>query len=268
MIKRDYPSPAERFRILEALIFASQSPVRSSEMAEVTGWPESLIERDLRQVEGRFLDHGLQLQKVAGTFRLVTKAELSEYVEKLIGVQSRRRLSRAQLETLSVVAYRQPVPRAQVEAYRGVNCDRVLAQLSDLRLIREAGRAELPGRPYLFATTVEFLRYFGLESLQQLPDMGDYKREPQEGISASQAHWNASARGQESWDGEATPEPATVAAPPASPVAVPKMGTMAPIAEEISAGSSTKSLRKLLDKIKGRSAAQARVGPLQREEAS
>lgn len=265
MSRNDYPSPDERFRILESMIYVSPTPVRLSELAEATGWTEGMIERDLRQVGGRYIDHGLELQRVAGAYRLVTKAELSEHVERLIGVQTRRRLSRSQLETLAVVAYRQPVTRAQVEAYRGVNCERLLAQLSDLRLIREAGRAELPGRPYLYATTVEFLRYFGIDKLENLPDMGELKRQPVEGISASQALWNASARGESNWDTPVEPLAPTltssVPVPEPAPAAVaqaPIIQAMAPIAEEAASGT-TKSLRKLLDKIRGRSPAKVRV---------
>ena len=262
MSRNDYPVPDERFRILESMIFTSPSPVRVSELAEATGWSEGMIERDLRQVEGRYLDHGLELQRVAGAYRLVTKSEMSEHVERLIGVQTRRRLTRSQLETLAVVAYRQPVTRAQVEAYRGVNCERLLSQLSDMRLVREAGRAELPGRPYIYATTIEFLRYFGLDKLENLPDMGELKRQPVEGISASQALWNASARGESSWDeGVEAPVAAPEAAPEAAPMETRPIQAMAPLAEELAGGSSstTKSLRKLLDKIRGRSPAKQRV---------
>lgn len=271
MSPTDLPDSEERIRALEAMIFMSPTPVRPSELAEATGWGEGLIERDLSKVRARYRDHGLQLQKVAGAYRLVTRAETSPYVERLIGVQSRRRLSRAQLETLSVVAYRQPVTRAQVEAYRGVNCDRILAQLCDLRLIREAGRAEGPGRPLLYASTVEFLRYFGLENLSQLPDIGDLRKESSQGISASQAHWNASARGETSWDERpevAEPPAATLESQPhasqEAEVPQPQFSAMAPIAEEL-AHSPTKSLRKLLDKIRGRSATRT---PQRVEEAS
>ena len=264
---KDYPSPDERFRVLEAMIFVSAGPVRLSELVEATGWPESLIERDLQKVKGRYLDHGLELQRVAGAYRLVTKSELNEHIERLIGVQTRRRLTRAQLETLAVIAYRQPVTRAELEGYRGVGCERLLSQLCDMRLIREAGRAEQPGRPYLYATTVEFLRYFGLESLEKLPDMGQLQRTPVEGISASQARWNASAQGEESWDSE-TPVAAPVEAPlatPPTPQATPDFAALQPIAEELAgAHSPTKSLRKLLDKIRGRS---ARTVTAAREEA-
>lgn len=270
MTPKEYPAPAERFRALEAMIFTSPSPVRASELSEATGWPESLIERDLRGATGRYVDHGVELQKVAGAWRMVTKAELSGAVERLVGVQNRRRLTRAQLETLAVVAYRQPVTRAQVESYRGVCSDRLLSQLSDMRLIREAGRAELPGRPLIYATTVEFLRYFGMESLGALPDMGELKRASSVGISASQARWNASARGETSWDSaeeqsDSVEEmPQVAAAPGAAPVALPDR----PAASEgavAEANTPTKSLRKLLDKIRGRSAATA---PRRREEAS
>lgn len=269
MSRNDSPySPDERFRILESMIFVSPSPVRLSELAEATGWSESQIERDLSRVKGRYLDHGLELRRVAGAYQLVTKSELSEHVERLIGVQTRRRLTRAQLETLSVVAYRQPVTRAQVEAYRGVNCERLLSQLTDMRLVREAGRAELPGRPYVYATTVEFLRYFGLEKLEQLPDMGELKRQPVEGISASQALWNRSARGEDQWDsGEVSVEEVPAGAPAPAPSlevrTIPAAGV--PGEAVASANSPTKSLRKLLDKIRGRSAARQ---PQRVEEAS
>ena len=268
MSPTDLPESEERIRALEAMIFMSPTPVRPSELSEATGWSESLIERDLNKVRARYRDHGIQLQKVAGAYRLVTRSETSPYVERLIGVQSRRRLSRAQLETLSVVAYRQPVTRAQVEAYRGVNCDRILAQLCDLRLIREAGRAETPGRPLIYASTVEFLRYFGLENLGQLPDIGDLRKESSQGISASQAHWNASARGETSWDEVAEPPAAALESQPHPSQEVevpqPQFSAMAPIAEEL-AHSPTKSLRKLLDKIRGRSSTRT---PQRAEEAS
>jgi segregation and condensation protein B len=190
------PPPSERIRALQAMLFVSSTPVKISEIAEATGWDQRLVERDVERLQDLMEGHGLEVQRVAGALRLVTAPHVSGYVEKLIGVQTKRRLTRAQLETLAIVAYRQPATRAQVEAYRGVNCERLLAQLVELRLIREAGRAELPGRPYVYGTTSDFLRYFGLDNTEALPDISELKvQKVTAGVSASQAIWNAAATG-------------------------------------------------------------------------
>ncbi|CAN0283897.1 unnamed protein product, partial [Phaeothamnion confervicola] len=164
-------SQEERLAALEAMLFASPGAVRFSELAEATGWKPGMLERDLNDLAQSLSLRGIELQRIAGAVRLVTRNTTSPYVERLIGVQTRRRLTRAQLETLAVVAYRQPATRAQAESLRGVSCERVLGQLCDLRLIREVGRAELPGRPLLYGTTPDFLRYFGLNNLEQMPDL-------------------------------------------------------------------------------------------------
>jgi len=245
----------ERLAALEAMLFASPGAVRFSELAEATGWKASLLERDLGQLAQTLRPRGIELQRVAGAVRLVTRNTTSGYVERLIGVQTRRRLTRAQLETLSVVAYRQPATRAQAEALRGVSCERVLGQLCDLRLIREVGRAELPGRPLLYGTTPDFLRYFGLNSLDQMPDLTELKRStPVEGVSASQASWNAAARGEtenpQGFDSvDITPDTNEASSPS-------KMGTMQPIAAEL-AGAPSAGLQKLFDRIKGKKPAHA-----------
>ncbi len=163
------PPPDRRVAILEALLFASAVPVRTADLQEACGWPLQILNHDLDRLGREFSGRGLELQRVAGAWLLVTAAETGPWVERFLKVQSRKQLSRAQLETLAVVAYRQPVTRAEVDAYRGVRSDRTLHQLEDLRLIREVGRAELPGRPIQFGTTSDFLRYFSLDRLEDLP---------------------------------------------------------------------------------------------------
>ena len=241
------PPPSERIRALQAMLFVSATPVKISEIAEATGWDQRLVERDVERLQDLMEGHGLEVQRVAGALRLVTASQLSGYVEKLIGVQTKRRLTRAQLETLSIVAYRQPATRAQVEAYRGVNCERLLAQLVELRLIREAGRADLPGRPHIYGTTADFLRYFGLDGLEALPDISDLK--PQKmanGVSASQAIWNAAATGdEEAQQGGPDMKVFKMLTP---------LGTMSdrPSTASEAGPAPSSGLKKLFDKIRGK----------------
>ncbi|MEW6283810.1 MAG: SMC-Scp complex subunit ScpB [Candidatus Eremiobacterota bacterium] len=165
----EIPEPSRRQAVLEALLFLSSTPMRVGELCEICQWGRELLERDLERLAESLQGRGIELQRVAGAVRLVTSPAVAPYAERMLKVQSRKRLTRSQLETLAVVAYRQPATRAQVEAYRGVKCERALSQLLELRLIREVGRAPLPGRPCQYGTTAEFLRHFGLNDLSQLP---------------------------------------------------------------------------------------------------
>ena len=141
------PAPSERVKALEAMLFASPGPVKVADLADACGWEKSVVDKDLERLE-RILDgRGIELARVAGSLRLVTAPEAAPYIEKLLRVQTKKRLTRAQLEVLSIVAYKQPVTRAQLESFRGINCDRTLAQLVDLGLVRQCGRAEMPGAP-------------------------------------------------------------------------------------------------------------------------
>ncbi len=162
-------TPSQRMAVIEALLFVNPAPMRVTELEEVCGWNRELIERDLERLQEALAGRGIELQRVAGAVRLVTVPGAAEFIEKMLKIQSRRRLSRSQLETLAVVAYKQPVTRAQVESYRGVKSERPLSQLMELRLLREVGRAPLPGRPCMYGTTAEFLRHFGLNDLKEMP---------------------------------------------------------------------------------------------------
>lgn len=253
--EREY-SQRERLAAIEAMLFASPVPVKLSELAEASGWKASVIEGDLDALDDYLEPRGFQLQRVVGAYRLVTKSSQSRFVERLLGVQTRRRLTRAQLETLAIVGYRQPVTRAQAEALRGVSCERLLGQLVDLRLIREVGRAELPGRPILYGTTPEFLKYFNLNHVSDLPDIGELKRKivPAE-VSASQASWNAAARGET--DRPEGFESINVAPPEAAPPAAVAPGSvMQAIGAEIRAipveTGPSQGLMKLFNKIRGK----------------
>ena len=126
------------------------------------------LQRDLER-EGR----GVQIAEVASTFRLTTHAEHAPYFERMAYSPTRSHLSQAALETLSIVAYRQPITRIDIEEIRGVKSERALASLVSKDLIEEVGRAEAVGRPILYGTTKSFLDHFGLPSIKELPEPGN-----------------------------------------------------------------------------------------------
>ena len=162
----------EAVDVLEALLFASDSPLEAERIQEVRGLPAAVAARELVDALRRRLDdegRGLQVIEAGGGFRLVTRPELSPWLVKLARSKTRSRLSRPALETLAIIAYRQPVSRPEVDAVRGVNSEGVLDNLLDRRMIRIAGRKDSPGRPFLYETTRDFLVAFGLRDVSDLP---------------------------------------------------------------------------------------------------
>lgn len=159
--------------ILEALIFVASAPVSAAQLATVIGTDEETIKAALSRLQEDYQQRGLRLRVHQGRYELTTAPEVSAYVERLLGLEVGARLSKAALETLAIIAYRQPITRAGIEAIRGVNSDSVVRSLLAKGLIEERGRADLPGRPLLYGTTSDFLAYFGLESLEQLPPIDE-----------------------------------------------------------------------------------------------
>jgi segregation and condensation protein B len=163
------PQPID---VVEALLFASDSPLEAERIREVldlgdAGEARALV--DALRERYQAADGALTVVEVAGGFRMVTRPEIAPWLMRLARTRTKARLSRAALETLAIVAYRQPVSRPEVDALRGVNSDAVLDSLLERRLIRIAGRKEAPGRPFLFETTREFLIAFGLRDTGDLP---------------------------------------------------------------------------------------------------
>ncbi len=163
----------DRLAALEALLFVSDEPVSAAVLAQALG-----VERreadDLCQTLARGYQEretGLVLRAVAGGWRLSTNPDIAEVVERYVRSSRHVRLTRAALETLSIVAYKQPVTRHQISAIRGVNSDGVLRALVDRGLVAEVGREDAPGRPVLYGTTPEFLERLGLPSLAALPSL-------------------------------------------------------------------------------------------------
>lgn len=164
---------ADGKRALEALFFVSDEPLAASVLGQALdverGQADRLCEELARDLEDR--GSGLVLRNVAGGWRLFTHPDASAIVEQFVMSSRQARLTKAALETLAIVAYKQPVTRHQVSGIRGVNSDGVLRALQDRGLIREVAREETPGRPMLYGTTPEFLERLGLSSLASLPSL-------------------------------------------------------------------------------------------------
>lgn len=166
---------------LEALLFVSAEPVSAVQLAAALEVSVAAVEEGLRALEGELQSRGLRLQRHGGRFQLTTAPEMAERIERFLGLEATSRLSRAALETLAIVAYQQPVTRPYLESVRGVSSDAVIKSLLSKGLIQEVGRAEGPGRPILYGTTADFLQYFGLASLTDLPPLDLAAPEPDNG---------------------------------------------------------------------------------------
>jgi segregation and condensation protein B len=156
---------------IEALLFVASEPASVEQLAQVLHASEAAVEEALEALAARYQERGLRVQRIHREAQFVTAPEAAEYVQHFLGLDASTRLSSAALEALALVAYRQPVTRAQVEATRGVNCDAVLRTLLSHGLIAPIGRLEQAGRPIVYGTTFQFLQYFGLADLSQLPSL-------------------------------------------------------------------------------------------------
>jgi segregation and condensation protein B len=163
--------PPDVTAALETLLFVSAEPVAPIHLADALEISVSEVEEGLTQLEIELQSRGLRLQRHSGRVLLTTAPEMAEIVERFLGLEATSRLSRAALETLAIVAYQQPVTRPYIEGVRGVSSDSVMKSLLGKGLIQEAGRAEGPGRPILYGTAPDFLQYFGLNSLTELPSL-------------------------------------------------------------------------------------------------
>ena len=166
------PRPSNLKPILEALLFAVEEPVSAAKLsdaidgASIADVRAALFElQTLYHEEGR----GFVLEEIAGGFQLLSRPSYAPYIEKLNKRQSRTKLSSAALETLAIVAYKQPISRADIEAIRGVQAGPVLRMLIEKAMVKIVGREEVIGRPFLYGTTKRFLERFGLKSLKDLP---------------------------------------------------------------------------------------------------
>lgn len=174
------PPPPDRLEgAVEAVLLAAGESLSAERIRDLLGLPSAVHVRDaLAEIRARWATAGLsvEIQDVAGGHRVVTRPEYAEYVKRLWRRAASDRLSQTLLETLSIVAYKQPVARAEIERIRGVQCGETLRGLLERRLLKVAGRSDQPGRPLLYATTARFLEVFGLAGLEDLPSAKDLAR--------------------------------------------------------------------------------------------
>ena len=171
-IEFDDQSPEVKCRILEAILMIVQEPLSARKLATMAGLTDPTQARTLaRRLNDQYdtVGHAFRVEEIAGGLQLLTRPQFAPWLRRLDHVPGEVLLSQGMLETLAIVAYRQPILRAEIEAIRGVSCDEVLRQLMERAIVRICGRHEDLGRPYLYGTTKRFLELFGLQSLDSLP---------------------------------------------------------------------------------------------------
>ncbi len=164
--------------LLEALLFVSHEPVAADRLVAALGHTSPPEVRQALQHLGEDFDRegrGLQLVEVAGGFQLVTRPDYAPWIKRLDRARSVPKLSRSALESLAIIAYKQPIVRADIEQIRGVETSSVLRTLLERKLVRLVGRKDSPGRPILYGTTKTFLQHFGLRDLSELPPLHEFK---------------------------------------------------------------------------------------------
>ena len=164
-------------RIIETLLFITDRPLSAPKINQVAEIGDLVLTRDIiKEIQNDYANFGsaVQVIEIGGGFQMSTKPEYGRWVRKLYNEKMSARLSPAALETLAIIAYKQPVTRAEIEVIRGVDISGPLEKLLDRGLVKIAGRKEVAGRPLVYATTEQFLRVFGLNHLSELPDMKTY----------------------------------------------------------------------------------------------
>lgn len=168
----------ELVAVLEALLFVSSEPIPVARLATVIGAvSKAEVEQALKMLQEQLAQdgRGIQLVKLAGGYRLVTKPDYAPWLKRLDKAKTAQKLSRSALESLAIIAYKQPLVRAEIEEIRGVETSGVLRTLLERKLVRIVGRKEVPGRPIMYGTTKFFLEHFGLQDITQLPPLREFK---------------------------------------------------------------------------------------------
>ncbi|MFN2146324.1 MAG: SMC-Scp complex subunit ScpB [Anaerolineales bacterium] len=168
------PTPEKSLSLsarVEALLFVAPSSTSIKQMADTLGVSTQKITSAIEELQEILAMRGIRIQENKGRYQLTTAPELSDEVELFLQLESTARFTAASLETLAIVAYQQPITRPGVDAIRGVNSDSVIRNLLSKGLIEETGRSDGPGRPILYGTSPEFLQYFGLSSIKDLPEI-------------------------------------------------------------------------------------------------
>jgi len=168
----------ETRQAIHALLFVSDRPVSADRLSEALGDVDKEVVVNLMdELRGELENSGApyQLREIAGGYQLVTSSLFAPYIRRMLQIKKSNKLSKTALETLAIIAYKQPVTRAEVESVRGVSVAYAFDTLQDKKLIKVSGVAEVPGRPKLYRTTEEFLVHFGIKSLKELPSMDEIR---------------------------------------------------------------------------------------------
>lgn len=159
------------YSIIESLLFVSGEPMKLKDIASILELSPVFTKKVLKEMMFLYEDRGIKLIRINDEFQLVTKPENSEYIQKILKTNSRQALSQASLETLAIVAYKQPITRVDIDEIRGVKSDSAVAKLLEKKLIKESGRLDAPGRPILYSTTDDFLKQLNIENIKELPSL-------------------------------------------------------------------------------------------------
>jgi segregation and condensation protein B len=165
-------------QLMEALLISTHSPLTAGRLAELMGLDTTKpIKKAVRELNKAYADsvRSFRIEQVAGGYQILTLPEFGEHLKKLYQKEIDAKLTKAALETLAIIAYKQPILRAEIEAVRGVACGETIRSLMEKHLVKIAGRAEEPGRPILYGTTKRFLELFGLNTLKDLPQPENFK---------------------------------------------------------------------------------------------
>lgn len=186
---------SEVLATVEALLFAGDGPLPASKIAQVAQLPSRAVKEAVRGLNARYdqIGSAFRIEEIADGYQMLTLGQYHDVLGRLFQARSETRLSQAAMETLAIIAYRQPVLRADVEAIRGVACGEVIRGLMDKQLIRIVGRAQVLGRPLLYGTTRKFLELFGLNSLGDLPKAEEFRKGSGEKDAGGQTPEQASA---------------------------------------------------------------------------
>ena len=159
---------------IESMLFVSGEPLSLRDLSNNLEIKDKVVEEIIKEMMSEYEGRGIRLISINGSYQLVTKSENSDYIQKLLKKNKRHSLSQASIESLAIIAYKQPITRIDIDEIRGVKSESAIQKLVEKGLIKDIGRLEVPGRPILYGTTDEFLRQFGLETLKELPSLDLY----------------------------------------------------------------------------------------------
>ncbi|MCA1949490.1 MAG: SMC-Scp complex subunit ScpB [Treponema sp.] len=165
--------------LIEAILYLENEPIEESALIRISGLSKDVVEKALENLQERFSrsDSGIELSRVGGGILIAPKKEYWDVLRDRYGKKNDAKLSKAALETLSIIAYSQPITRGEIEAIRGVSADTMIRLLLDRGLIKEVGKKDVPGKPIQYGTTKEFLKFFRLESIADLPKLDESDRD-------------------------------------------------------------------------------------------